>query len=87
MKKKLLVSLLIVNALVGLIGCGNSNNNKTKIQETSKQEQKQEVKKWNPEEVAELNKVYRDKSNKNLDGSYLIINVSGIEKSDNTIKR
>lgn len=58
---------------------------KAETKQTFNTEKKQETQKWQPKEIAEFNKVYRDKSNKNPDGSYLIINVSSINKGDNVI--
>ncbi|RII32869.1 hypothetical protein D2A34_21990 [Clostridium chromiireducens] len=84
MKKKILVSLIIAG-LFTLVGCGHSNDNASKAKETSKQEQTQISEKWQPEELAEFNKVYRDSTDKNSDGSYPIINVSGMEKNESSI--
>lgn len=77
--KKILIALLCGMSV--LVGCGNTE---TKT-ETKQNEVKVEKKEYKPKEIANYNTAYVSKTDKNSDGTPVVINITSIEKKDNDI--
>lgn len=88
----ILGAFLIVGVISGIghniAGTTPTSNKETKselskAEDKKEQPTKEEVKEWNPKEVAEFNSPYVANNGKNADGSNPVINVSKVEKKDN----